>query len=103
MSRTLINGVWVLVCDWKNEATGEICTLGIGNDGKPDGSPRMTIDPDAGTKSEKHFQCGRHHGVIPQKERPEFQLPKDHKLNEEVFRPGTEMEGTSTEEVEDGR
>lgn len=102
MSRQLMRGVWVLVCDWKDPVSGEGCTLGIDDDGKPSGQPRMAVDPDAGGSPEKHYQCGRHHGVVPQAEKPEFQLPKGHKLNEEVFRPGVEMEGTEVEEIADG-
>lgn len=99
MSRQLIDGVWVLVCDWTDPDTGQPCDLGIDEDGQPNGRPRMTIDPDAGRSPEKHYQCGRHHGMVKQEEKPEFRLPDDHKLNQEVLRPGTEMEGRSVEEV----
>jgi hypothetical protein len=95
MSRELIDGVWVIKCDWVDPNTSKPCGLGV------DGEPAMFVDPEAGSGTEKHFQCGRHHGVIPQKEQKEFQLPEGHKLNEEVLKPGTEMSGTSVEEVED--
>lgn len=103
MSRQLVDGVWVLVCDWQDPVTGMSCTFGTDDDGKPNSAPRMTVDPEAGQSTDKHFQCGSHHGVIPQAEKPEFQLPKGHKLNEEVLRPGIEMQGAEVEEIDDGK
>jgi hypothetical protein len=95
MSRKLVSGVWVVVCDWVDPATQERCKLGV------EGDPAMFVDPMGRKGENKHFQCGRHHGIIPQKEKPEFQLPKDHKLNQEVLKPGTVMEGVQVEEVDD--
>ncbi len=73
MSKKLVDGVWVVECDWEG------CNLG------KEGKPSQFIAPDGGRDLNKHFQCGRHHGIIPQEEKPEFQLPEDHKLNQEVF------------------
>lgn len=73
-------GCWVLKCDWVDPETGEACKLGT------DGVPATFIDPHAGRNPDNHFQCGRHHGIIPQAERPEFQLPKGHKLNTDELR-----------------
>ena len=97
MSRQLMSGVWVIVCDWVDPNTNEKCKLGR------EGEPAMFVDPQ-GNKggNDKHFQCGRHHGIIPQKEKPEFQLPEGHKLNQEVLKPGKQMEGVEIEEVDDG-
>ena len=36
----------------------------------------MVVDPDAGEKPEKHYQCGIHHGIVKQEDRPEFQIPE---------------------------
>ena len=96
MSKQQVDGVWVIVCDWQDE-NGKACTLGSS------GGPRMFVDPDAGRKPSNHFQCGSHHGVLKQKDRPEFQLPEDHKLNEEVLRPGQDLDGIVVEEVDDGK
>jgi hypothetical protein len=44
----------------------------------------MFVDPDGGKNETKHYQCGVHHGIIKQEDRPEYQVPEDHKLaNEE--------------------
>ncbi len=79
MSKKLMDGVWITSCDWKNTDTGEVCTLGVG------GEPAMFVDPDQGRDPSLHFQCGRHHGVIPQAEQEEFQLPEGHVLNETIM------------------
>jgi len=73
MSKELIDGIWVVKCDWKG------CNLGR------DGEPAQFVDPNGGKDPNNHFQCGRHHGIIPQEEKPEFQLPEDHVLNKDVI------------------
>ena len=95
MSRKMVDGFWVVVCDWTDPLTEELCTLG------EDGDKAMYIDPMGGKGRDTHFQCGRHHGVVPQSEKPEFQLPKGHKLNEEVLTPGRNNSQTKIEEVDD--
>lgn len=95
MARELMSGVWVIVCDWVDPSTKKSCNLGV------EGERAMFVDPTAGKDPNTHFQCGRHHGVVPQSEKPEFQLPKGHKLNEEVLRAGETK--TSVEEVDDGK
>ena len=55
---------WVITCDWPE--CGKQFVVGVNN----------------GTE---HFQCGIHHGIIPQKDRPEFQLPKDVEVNEDLL------------------
>ncbi len=87
MSKKLVDGVWIIMCDWKG------CDLGL------EGEPAQFVDPDGGRTPSKHFQCGRHHGIIPQAEKPEFQLPEDHKLNTEVIKRGAER--IEVQEVED--
>lgn len=93
MSKRLEDGVWVVVCDWKDPQTGKGCNLGL------DGLPAMYVDPDGGRNPELHFQCGRHHGIVKQEEKPEFQLPEGHKLNQEVV--SGNVDKTQVEEVED--
>jgi len=93
MAKQLIDGVWVIVCDWKDPDSEQVCDLGV------DGEPAMFVDPDAGKNEVNHFQCGRHHGIIPQAEKEEFQLPEGHKLNESVMRSGQNK--VAIEEVED--
>jgi hypothetical protein len=78
MSKQRIDGVWVIVCDWVDSETGKLCDLGV------DGEPKMFVDPDQGKTPDSHYQCGTHHGIIKQEDRPEFQLPEDHKLAEEA-------------------
>jgi len=95
MSTKRVNGVWVIVCDWVDPNTGESCNLGY------EGEPRMAVDPDGGKSPSSHYQCGAHHGIVKQAEKPEFQLPEGHKLNEEVLKRGIEGEGVTVEEVED--
>ncbi len=79
MSKKLMEGVWITSCDWKDPETGDRCVLGV------DGDPAMFVDPDQGRDPSLHFQCGRHHGVVPQAEKEEFQLPEGHVLNETVM------------------
>lgn len=81
-------GCWVVKCDWVDTTTKLPCD-------------KMFVDPSGGQNPNEHFQCGRHHGIVPQAERPEFQLPANHKLNEEVMHPGAEMSGTAVEEIDD--
>ena len=78
MSKKLIDGVWVVICDWV-EKDGKACTLGAF------GEPKMFVDPDGGRNPETHFQCGIHHGVIKQADDPNFQLPEGHKLQDSTF------------------
>lgn len=93
MSKKLEDGVWVVVCDWKDPDTGGSCDLGV------EGQPAMFVDPDGGRNPDLHFQCGRHHGVVKQEEKPEFQLPEGHKLNQEVV--SNEAKNVTVDEVED--
>ncbi len=95
MSKQLIDGVWVVVCDWVDPETNKPCNLGL------EGEPRMVVDPDAGRDGDKHFQCGAHHGVVKQEFKPEFQVPEGHKLNEEVIRLGKEGDTVQVEVIED--
>ena len=95
MAKKLVGGVWVIVCDWHDPETGKACSLG------QDGDRAMFVDPNRGKNEADHFQCGRHHGIIPQKEKPEFQLPEGHRMNESVLRAGQTK--TEVEEVEDGQ
>jgi len=97
MSKKLVDGVWITSCDWVDPETGSDCDLGM------DGDPAMFVDPDQGRDPELHFQCGRHHGVIPQAEQAEFQLPDGHTLNETVMRGVGEDDAVEeiTEEVLD--
>lgn len=76
MSKQIIDGVWVIVCDWTNPETGEVCNLGV------HGEPKMFVDPEQGKDPNSHYQCGDHHGIVKQEDRPEFQVPEDHKLAE---------------------
>ena len=87
MSKKLIDGVWIVECDWED------CTLGM------DGEPAQFVDPDGGKDPNKHFQCGRHHGIVPQAEKPEFQLTEDHKLNVEEVKQGVDK--VRVEEIND--
>ncbi len=87
MSKKMLDGVWIVECDWKG------CDLGF------EGGPAQFVDPDGGRDPNKHFQCGRHHGVIPQAEKPEFQLPEDHKLNIEEIKQGADK--VTIEEIKD--
>jgi len=92
MSKKIIDGIWIIVCDWVDPQTGKTCDLGKDEDGMPDGSPLMAVDPDNGRSPEKHFQCGRHHGIIPQAEQEEYQLPEGHKLYEDQIVRGSGRE-----------
>ena len=71
MSKKQIDGIWVIVCDWVDPGTEERCNLGA------EGEPRMFVDPDRGEDPDKHFQCGIHHGILKQEDRPEFQVPEE--------------------------
>ena len=95
MSKKMMDGVWILVCDWKDPETGDPCKLG------DEEEPAMFVDPDQGRDPGLDFQCGRHHGVVPQAERPEFQLPDDPALNETVMRGGDGSVTRITEEIGD--
>ena len=78
MSKKLVDGIWVIVCDWTDES-GKSCTLGAFEE------PKMFVDPDGGRNPETHFQCGIHHGVIKQEDDPNFQLPEGHKLQDSTL------------------
>lgn len=78
MSKKLVGGVWVIACDWVDE-NGNPCALGAF------GEPRMFVDPDGGKEPETHYQCGTHHGVVKQEDKPEFQLPEEHTLNDDTL------------------
>jgi hypothetical protein len=75
--RLTVEGIWVTTCDWVNPETGKPCDLGI------DGEPQEFVDPESGRDPKSHYQCGRHHGLIPQAERPEFQT--DTELGEDIL------------------
>lgn len=81
MSKKIQDGVWVVVCDWQDPQSQEGCTLGYG------GEPAMFVDPEGGRNPEFHFQCGQHHGIIKQEDKEEFQLPPEHKLDENTLKP----------------
>lgn len=74
----LEDGIWVVDCD--------VCG-------------KRWFDPEGGKKKEHNFQCGSHHGIVKQKDLPEFQLPEDHKLNIEVLKKGAKK--IEVEEVEE--
>lgn len=95
MSKQRVDGVWVIVCDWVDPNTGKPCDLGY------EGDPRMAVDPDGGKSPDTHYQCGAHHGIVKQSDKPEFQLPEGHKLNEEVLRQGKDGDEVVVEEVDD--
>jgi hypothetical protein len=88
MSKKLEGGIWVVVCDWVDKDTDTCCDLGH------DGEPAMYVDPDNGQNAEMHFQCGRHHNIIKQSEKEEYQLPEGHRLSESTLVP----QGTHTAE-----
>ncbi len=71
MSKNRATGVWVIVCDFVDDETGKPCDLGYDSD------PAMFVDPDGGNNPKMHFQCGKHHGIIKQSEKEEYQLPED--------------------------
>jgi len=73
MSREMIDGVWVIKCDFTDEGGGP-CDLGV------NGEPAMFVDPTGGKDPDEHFQCGKHHGIVKQENNPDFQVPEDHKL-----------------------
>lgn len=76
MSRHIVDGVWVIKCDFADE-DGKPCDQGV------DGDPAMFVDPTGGQNPDEHFQCGSHHGIFKQEDDPDFQLPEDHKLGEQ--------------------
>jgi hypothetical protein len=78
MNKKLVDGVWVVVCDWEDE-NGKVCDLGNF------GEPKMFVDPTNGQDPDSHFQCGSHHGIIKQEDDPAFQLPEDHKLQDSTL------------------
>jgi hypothetical protein len=78
MSKKIVDGVWIVVCDWEDE-NGNPCDLGTF------GEPRMFVDPDGGRDPETHFQCGVHHGTVKQVDDPAFQLPDGHKLKDSAL------------------
>jgi len=80
MSKKREGGIWVIVCDWEDK-DGTPCNLGF------EGDRAMFVDPDAGMSDVNHFQCGKHHGVIKQSEKEEYQLPDGHKLDESTITP----------------
>lgn len=84
MSKKLVDGIWVVVCDWVDPKTQRPCDFGL------DGEPRMFVDPDGGKDPEKHYQCGTHHGIVKQEDRPEFQVPEGHKLETRMEYVGKE-------------
>lgn len=81
MSKKLEQGVWIVMCDWKDPETDKSCDLGH------DSEPSMFIDPDGGRNPEMHFQCGSHHDIIKQSDKEEYQLPEGHKLGESTITP----------------
>ena len=76
MSKKLDGGVWVVVCDFIDDNTDACCTLGY------EGDPAMFVDPDGGRNPDMHFQCGKHHGIVKQSEKEEYQLPSGMETNE---------------------
>lgn len=81
MSKNFTDGIWVTTCDWVDPKTGDSCNLGV------DGEPQQFVDPESGRNPDSHYQCGRHHGLIPQAERPEFQTGIDYGVSEVVIMP----------------
>jgi len=57
---------WIVTCDW------------------PDCGKQYIIGLNGAKYDDFHFQCGSHHGIIPQKDKPEFQLPEDVEVKEDV-------------------
>ena len=76
MSTKIVDGSHVIVCDWVDE-NGKPCDSGVF------GEPKMFVDPDGGRNEDKHYQCGSHHGIVKQEDRPEYQVPEDHKSADE--------------------
>jgi hypothetical protein len=70
MSKKREGGVWIVSCDFVDDESGKPCDLGH------EGDPAMFVDPDGGTNPEMHFQCGKHHGIVKQSEKKEYQLPE---------------------------
>ena len=89
---TILN-CWIIKCDWEDPETGKLCDLGV------EGEPRQFVDPDGGRNPEMHFQCGEHHGIVKQENKPEFQLPEGHKLNQDVL--SSDSDTVKVEEIED--
>lgn len=78
MSKQIIDNVNVIVCDWK-DGEGNSCDLGMG------GVPKAFINPDPRVGTDSYYQCGEHHGVVKQEDKPEYQLPDDHELKENTL------------------
>jgi len=57
---------WVVSCDWP-------------------GCEKEFVVGGNVAQTATHFQCGSHHGIIPQKDRPEFQVPKGTEVNEDLI------------------
>lgn len=76
MSREIVDGVWVIKCDF-TDPEGKLCDLGV------EGEPAMFVDPTNGNDPDEHFQCGNHHGIFKQEDDPDFQLPEGHKLDDQ--------------------
>ncbi len=85
MSKEFTDGVWIAVCDWEDPDSKEKCILG------KEGEPAQFIDPTGGSNPDSHYQCGRHHDILPQEERPEFALPEGHKLKTETLSNGSRV------------
>lgn len=77
MSKQIVDGTWVIICDWVDPETDSPCDAGLYGD------PKMFVDPDGGKEPSTHYQCGAHHGVVKQEDNPEFQVPEGHRLSEE--------------------
>lgn len=63
MAKKIVEGVWVAECD--------VCH-------------KQYVDPDGGKDADKDFQCGAHHGIIAQKDKPEFQVPEGEEQKENL-------------------
>ena len=70
MSRSIVDGIWIITCDWKDESKNP-CNLGLY------GEPKTFVDPDGRHGKDTYYQCGNHHGVVKQEDKPEYQLDED--------------------------
>ena len=43
------------------------------------------MDPDPRLGTDTYYQCGEHHGVMKQEDKPEYQLPEGHELKESTL------------------